>query len=123
MNAEKPFKTCSCCFHVWQTRDDFLSDPKLEFIGYQVNFKKLAYGMFFFNHTVDSCQSTMTIMVEDFRDLYSGQCYTGSKAMTDDCPRYCLDEKQFSRCDAMCECAFAREIMQTILEKQGCSAT
>lgn len=118
MTEEHIFKKCPCCFHVWHSRDDFLTDQNLEFTGYQVNFKELEYGMFFFTHTVEPCHSTMTIMVEDFRDLYTGKTHQESKALSPECPRYCLDKKQFSRCDALCECAFAREVIQIIIEKQ-----
>lgn len=108
------FKQCPCCSHIWSTREDFLSDPYSELIGYQVNFKKLERGMFLFNHTTDQCKTTMAIVVEEFRDLYTGKYYTGSKALTESCPRYCLDEKQLSRCDAFCECAYVREIIEII---------
>ena len=121
MESKNIFKKCPCCFHAWQTRDDFISDTNLKINGYQVNFKNLEYGMFFFTHTVEQCHSTLTSMVEDFYDLYTGEHYKGSKALSEECPRYCTDEKQLSRCDALCECAFAREIIQIIKERQKTS--
>lgn len=111
------FKTCPSCFKTWLSRDAFLSDPNLTLNGYKPDFKNLEYGMFFFTHNADSCHSTMTLMVEDFRDLYSGAIYRESKAQSDNCPRYCLDEKKLYRCDELCECAFVREITQIIIDK------
>ncbi|MEE4252948.1 MAG: hypothetical protein V2I50_02785 [Desulfuromusa sp.] len=116
MKKNNIFKTCPCCEFTWTSREEFLADPNLDLNGYQVNFKRLEGGMFLFTHNVEACRSTMTIMMEAFRDLYSGETYTENKANSEECPRYCLDERQLSRCDALCECAFAREILQIVQE-------
>jgi hypothetical protein len=118
MSKKNVFKTCPGCFNAWKTRDDFLSDRSLVLNGYKADFKDLEYGMFFFTHNDESCHSTMTLMVEDFKNLYSGPIYSENKALSEECPRYCIDEKQLSRCDALCECAFAREITQVIVDNQ-----
>ncbi len=118
MNKNGNFKTCPGCFLTWPSREKFLSDSNLVLNGYKADFKDLEYGMFFFTHQTEPCHSTMTLMVEDFRDLYSGKTYKEKKALSEECPRYCIDEKQLSRCEALCECAFVREILQIILEKQ-----
>ena len=118
MEENANFKTCPCCFHVWPSRQAFLSDPNLEINGYQVDFKRLERGMFFFTHKTEPCHSTLTIMMSEFRDLYSGKTYHKNKALSEGCPRYCIDEKQLDRCDELCECAFVREVIQTIIKKQ-----
>lgn len=116
MSDDAMFKTCPGCFHAWQTRQEFLADPSIELNGYKADFSDLEYGMFFFTHKSAPCCSTMTLMVEDFRSLYSGPTYPDNKALSEECPRYCLDDQQLSRCDALCECAFAREISQIIAD-------
>lgn len=118
MIEKNNFKTCPGCFVAWESMEAFLSDPNLELNGYKPDFKDLEYGMFFFTHKTEPCYSTMTIMVDDFKSIYSGKYYQENKALSDECPRYCIDEKQFARCDALCECAFVREIMQIIVERQ-----
>lgn len=123
MNEKSTFKTCPGCFISWNSMEAFLSDPGLELNGYKADFKDLEYGMFFFTHNSEPCYSTMTLMVDDFRSLYSGKYYRDNKALSEECPRYCMNEKQFVRCDALCECAFVREIMQTIVEKQKQAVT
>lgn len=123
MEEKNIFKQCPCCCFTWASREEFLSDPNLEINGYQVDFKTLERGMFFFTHNVESCHSTMTIMMGAFRDLYSGKTYKDNKALLEECPRYCIDEKQLARCDALCECAFVREIIQLIREKQKIAKT
>lgn len=116
--SETHFKTCPSCFHSWETLEIFLSDPTLELNGYKPDFKDLEYGMFFFTHKVEPCFSTMTLMVDDFRSLYNGPVYKENKALSEECPRFCVNEKQLARCDALCECAYVREIMQIILARQ-----
>jgi hypothetical protein len=117
MEKNNFLKTCPCCGFTWTSREQFLADPDLDLNGYQVNFKRLEGGMFLFTHNIETCHSTMTIMMEEFRDLYSGEIYEENKANSEECPRYCMHEGQLARCDALCECAYVREILQIIKER------
>ena len=119
MADETIFKTCPMCLTEWKTRDDFLDDKSLELNGYKADFEKLEWGLFFFTHKKEDCLSTMTIEAKDFLSLYSGKKYTERSTGEEDCPGYCLDENQLNRCDALCECAFNREVIQIIKERQG----
>ncbi len=119
MTPEEFFKICPCCFKKWTTREAFLSDHSLKLNGYKADFKDLEFGMFFFTHHIDGCHSTMALMVGDFRSLYSGEIYAEKKALSEECPRYCVNENQLSRCNAFCECAFVREIMHIIQMSQS----
>lgn len=118
MENEK-FKICPMCSKEWETRDEFLADQAIELIGYKADFERLEWGLFYFTHNVDGCFSTMALEAKDFLSLYSGQKYTERRTGMEECPGYCLDEKQLDRCDALCECAFNREIIQIIKERQG----
>lgn len=113
-----PFKICPNCSEVWQTRENFISDNQLELNGYKADFEKLEYGLFFFTHKKPNCCSTMTIRVLDFKDLYPGEIYTERKTESEECPRYCLEKEQLDRCNAFCECAFVREIIQILKVKE-----
>ena len=123
MKSEQTFKTCPACSKKWQTMEEFVSDPSLELNGYKADFKDLEYGMFFFTHKIEPCHSTMTIMIEDFRKLYSGPIYKENKTLSEECPRYCMNEKNLTRCDAFCECAFVREIMEIIIKSKRTKIT
>jgi hypothetical protein len=114
-----PFKICPNCFESWQTRDEFVSDDQLELNGYKADFEKLEYGLLFFTHKKAGCCSTMALEVFDFKGLYSGTIYTERKTDSKDCPRYCLDKEQLDRCDAICECAFVREIIKIIQDQKS----
>lgn len=102
------------CQKKWQTRGDFLTDQSLELNGYQVDFEKLEYGLFYFTHQVSECRSTLAIQTHQFLDLYEGEKYSERRTEEEDCPGYCLERNELERCEALCECAFVREIIQII---------
>ena len=106
------FKECTCCKSPWYSRDEFLGDSKIDFIGYQVNFADLELGYLLFNHL--ACQSTIAIPAGLFRDLYDGPIFSERKTGSEDCPGYCLDRDALAPCKAQCECAYIREIMQIL---------
>lgn len=105
------FKVCPKCSFEWKTRDHFLGDPRIELIGYQVDFRELAAGLFLFNHI---CKGTLAIKAKDFEDLYSGPIFRVRATGTDECPGYCLHKKELKPCPAQCECSYVRDIIQII---------
>ncbi len=105
------FKQCNVCKTRWESREEFLEDPDIDTIGYQVNFEELSAGMFLFNH---SCGTTLALKAEDFLDLYDGPIFTEKAAGTEQCPGYCLYRKRLDSCPVKCECAYVREIIQII---------
>jgi len=110
-NAPHIFKECPICSYQWTDRKNFLSDPEIETIGYQVHFENLKLGCFLFNHT---CKGTLTIPVDMFTDLYDGPVFTEKATVSDECPGHCLHRFNIEPCRAKCECAFVREIIQVI---------
>ncbi|MBN1472135.1 MAG: hypothetical protein JW925_10175 [Syntrophaceae bacterium] len=111
LSENPPFKTCPVCKQVWETRNDFLDDPEIDIVGYQVHFKELSEGLFLFNH---SCNATMSLRAGVFEDLYSGPMFEDRLTGTDECPGYCLVEHELRPCPAKCDCAFAREVVQIL---------
>lgn len=118
MTNAQAFKVCPMCSTVWQTRDQFLHDESIAIVGYGADFEKLDWSLFYFNHNKEGCFSTIVIEARHFLDLYKGKQYTQRRTGKEDCPGYCLDENQLDRCEAMCECAFNREIIKIIREKR-----
>ena len=108
------FKKCTCCGHTWTTREDFLSDPMIEIIGYQVRFDNLKLGFFLFLHNVPECGTTLTIKAGEFSDLYDGPIYEEPLTNTGECPEYCLNKEDLRPCPAKCACAYVREVSQII---------
>ncbi len=110
------FKQCPNCGEVWPTQQNFLNDKNLDIIGYQANFVKLELGYFLFNHA--KCRTTLSLVANSFRNLYNGPIYTERKTQSADCPEYCLKKSILDPCPAHCECAYVREIIQIIRNRQ-----
>ena len=111
MNDETKFKTCPVCRKVWKTRNDFLDDPDVSIVDYQVHSEELTGGMLVFNH---SDETTISVKAGAFIDLYSGPMFKALLTSTDKCSGYCLGEHELRSCPAKCDCDFAREVVQII---------
>lgn len=105
------FHKCSNCGIEWISRNDFLRDPDIEIIGYQVHFVELTLGLLYFNH---SCKGTSAIHVEDFKDLYDGPIFKKSLTGSDTCPQYCQRLCNLEPCPNECECVYVRDIIGII---------
>ena len=110
-----PFRKCTVCGQEWAARDDFISDPQVTTIGYQVNFASLDAGYFLFNHCRPECRTTLSLPAGEFFDLYDGPVYQERKTGSPECPGHCLHQDDLRACSLRCECAFVREILQTII--------
>lgn len=108
------FMTCSGCGHQWNERDAVLRDPLIKLIGYQVNFDRLNAGLFMFNHTQDSCMTTLSVPAGRFEDLYHGEIFHERLTGSEQCPGYCLHASSLQSCPAKCECRFVRDVMQVV---------
>jgi hypothetical protein len=115
MNPE-PFKVCPNCSTVLNTLEAFLSDPKLEYAGYQINFADLEGGLFYFTHATQSCGTTMAVAVKAFSGLSSRPLLAKQgKQPGGKCSGACLRAGDSSPCPVECECVWVREVMQIIL--------
>ena len=113
------FKICPMCSTEWLTRDEFLDDRSLEVNGYGVDFEKLELSLFYFTHKKEGCFTTIVLEAKSFLSLYSGKKYTEKRTGEGECPGYCLEKEQLNRCDVICECAFNRETIHIIKERQN----
>ena len=105
------FKQCSVCQHRWDSREDFLADPDLKIIGYQVCLDEAEEGLFLFNHI---CRTTLALKVFAFEDLYKGKRYDTAALGSDRCSGLCLDMTELKGCDYPCKYAYVRDILQRI---------
>ncbi len=109
------FKTCTLCGTTWDNREDFLDDERVALVGYQADFTDLKLGYFLFNH---ECRTTLSVHAGLFFDLYNGEIFNGSMRGTAECPEYCLHKSDLRPCPAACECAFVREIIGIIRDRE-----
>lgn len=105
------FKECTSCSKKWQSQEDFLADPDISLLGLQVCFENLMEGLILFNH---SCRTTFSVEVSKFENLYQGPVYENRATGTEECPGYCLNERELRPCPAHCSCAFVRQILDKI---------
>jgi hypothetical protein len=107
------FRVCTCGFS-WKTREDFLADPKVSIVGYQVNFEHLREGFFLFNHLEGGCYTTMSIHAAEFLDLYTGTIFQDRLTGAFECSGQCLHQSNLAPCPAQCECAYVREVVTLV---------
>ena len=107
------FKVCPSCRHEWPRREDFLADPAVTLVGYQVHWEELELGLLYFNH---SCGTTMAIEVANFSDLYHGPIFRQRANGMANCPGHCLRQENLKPCPAQCECAYVRAVITQIRE-------
>lgn len=108
------FRVCPSCQYVWENRNDFLSDPDVKVVGYQVNYDDPDSGLVLFNHQVPMCGTTLMIEVLAFSDFYHGPICEDLLENTAQCPGYCRNMYSLERCAQECKCTFARDILQII---------
>ncbi|MEI6786874.1 MAG: hypothetical protein WCL49_00180 [bacterium] len=107
------FRDCTCGFS-WKTREDFLGDPNISIVGYQVNFEHLREGFFLFNHLENKCFTTMSIQAAEFLDLYNGTIFQERREGSAKCSGQCLHQSNLAPCPAQCECAYVLEVVNLV---------
>lgn len=109
------FKKCTNCGQEWTDRKEFLSDPDVELLGYQVNFGELTAGFFLFHHGANGCWTSLAISAGDFVDMHKGPMFENCpRSEIPDCPRFCCDENSLDACYNKCECAYVRDVLQIV---------
>jgi hypothetical protein len=112
------FKKCSCGYF-WRNCNEFLDDPEVVIIDYQINVVDFAKGYYLFNH-IDDCRSTIALEVEKFFSIYDGPVYEKSLRGTPECTCFGKDSMNFAECcDRHCRDATARRIIQIIRERHA----
>lgn len=115
--TQNVFKVCTKCRHEWPTRKDFLDDTTLSIIGYQASFTGEDKGYFLFNHLASGniCNTTLTVEVSEFWDMYDGPIYEHLQYGSETCSGHCARTEDLSACDVECRNAPIRDILQKIL--------
>lgn len=116
-----PFKTCTLCHKIWESRDEFLNCPDIEIIGYQACLEEPNEGIFLFNHNIAGCHSTIAIEVVEFLDLYTGPIYPTANTDLPGCGGHCHHVNDLQPCSAKCAYAHIRAIVQVLRVKHTVS--
>jgi hypothetical protein len=118
---QRAFKRCPKCRCPWSQRLDFLADPAVRLVGYQVSGFEERSGLFLFNHLATGCGTTMALAADKFADLHDGPIFVESLRGSRDCPGHCLRENDLDPCAARCECRFVRDVMQVVRNWPKCA--
>lgn len=118
MVASSNFKVCPTCLKQWLTLDEFLSDPAVEFAGYQVNFEDLKGGLFYFSHTLSVCGTTLAVPVREFTGLSPRPVLSSQGKQPDGCPGLCVRQGSLDPCPVECECFWVREVIEIIRNRK-----
>ena len=113
------FKTCSNCQAVWKNIEGLLADPEIVLAGYQVHPDDLEGGLFFFTHQKEGCNTTLAIPVTEFLCLNDRPLLEKRDKELCIGSEFCVHESDLSPKPMKCECAWVREILQTIKERKG----
>lgn len=108
------FKACPFCEAKWLNRKDFLNDSSIKLIGYQANFSEIESGLFYFNHLVGNCKTTLALEIRDFSSLYEGKKHQTLLRGSEQCEGYCLERDNLDNCHAGCKAGYARELAQLV---------
>ena len=114
MSDPAPFKTCPMCSRQWDARKEFIADPTIELSGYMADFESMESVLLCFTHLLDHCGTTLAIEAGAFLDLYTGERYAQRQFGQSSCSGRCLDKEDLEQCDAHCEYAAVRAVMQII---------
>jgi len=110
-----PVKTCPTCKTIWNTLDEFLSDPELKLAGYQVHPDDLEGGIFFFTHHHEGCFTTLAIPITALLSLNDRPLLAKRDEQLCIGSEFCVHQGDLSpRRPVKCECAWVRDILQTI---------
>ncbi|MFC1736404.1 hypothetical protein ACFL1X_09810 [Candidatus Hydrogenedentota bacterium] len=103
------FKKCPNCDHVWTTREDMLSDPLLNIIGYMADMKIIEDGLFLFDHA--TCKTTLAAKIRLFVDLYDGPVFPDILFGKGECEGHCVNIHDLERCSQECNFSRMRELI------------
>jgi hypothetical protein len=110
------FKECTTCGTVWSEREEALSDPSFQFVGYDPDYREMQEGLFLFNHLRPDCNTTLAVKADEFADLYTDPVFATCDHETDDCEAFCLRGGEPETCHLECDCAFVEAISKMVRE-------
>ncbi|HJO91829.1 MAG TPA: hypothetical protein QF753_00380 [Victivallales bacterium] len=108
------FKRCPNCDHIWNTRDELLSDNNVILKGYLLGFSELRASLIYFDHNEHDCNSTFSLKIEYFKDLIPETTFTSKVIIPETCPEYCLRKYDLTPCVHNCECSYVRNVLEII---------
>lgn len=92
--------------------EDFLNDPTVVLLGYQVHFRQMSSGFFLFNHM--RCRSTMGLDAGLFTHMSDVPLFNECQLRDTRCPEYCLRSGLSEEPPELCDCSYVQGIVHRI---------
>ena len=110
------FKTCPKCLRVWETEADFLCLREIEILGFMANPLHPEKGALMFNHRVENCGTTLSIPIQEMKQLIGGYEDGENAWLSPDCDGHCLIDDSLKPCDhPNCWNAIVGDVFQKLL--------
>jgi hypothetical protein len=112
------FKRCHVCSYIWETSEQWITDPKLRFNTYLADFEDPGKGRILVTHTANDCGAILAVRAADLREHYHGSVHAWLNRGNPTCKGLCLDETRTDSCDAECSMHWVRELLQALYRHQ-----
>jgi hypothetical protein len=115
-DSTHPIQNCGSCGRMWYRWPDFILDPEIRLLGFQMITELPDSNLLVFEHR---CGSSVSVMAKRLRHLLTdGGAGAGltSLAGTTSCRKHCLSLTDFEHCDSPCVNARDRRLVQMVLE-------
>jgi hypothetical protein len=100
------------CRDLWVHAADFLADPNVVFLGYQVDSMEDGTGWFLFNHL--RCSTTVAVGLHGFAGLSQEPVLADSCDVRGVREDFCLARREHRRCPPRCPCAYVTQTARLI---------
>ena len=120
MNTKK-FKKCPNCGH-WFTALEIMESRAVDPIGMQFEEEDPGLNFYFFNHTLESCNTTFAIEVDKFLPLIMEPVAERALTGTEFCECHCTKLDDLSECTTNCRYAPFRRLLLSMIETRKVQA-
>ncbi len=115
------FKKCSKC-GTWISKEEFISSAKIVPIGITFADEYYEISLYYFNHAIEGCDTTLTIPVTHFEDEIKEEIPDTKLTGTDQCRNLCTDIDKHAPCDQRCRFAPYRRFLLIMMKNKGLHA-
>jgi hypothetical protein len=120
MNTKK-FKKCPNCGH-WFTALEIMESPTVEPIGMRFDEEDSNFNLYFFNHTLEDCDTTFVIEVNKFLPFIMEPVAEKVLTGTEVCEGYCTRLDDLLECTTNCYYASFRRLLLSMIETRKVKA-
>ena len=120
LKADRPehneqIKACPLCSETFSI-DQLMENPHFVPIGMRLDDSEPSLNLFFFDHAIESCNTTFVIPILWFRSLLREPAPLANLAGSCSCAQYCSSIEDFSTCNKECGWAPYRRLLKEMMQ-------